>query len=566
MIPVTRLFLLVSLVLGLLGAAPAGAAERVAGGESAWARYKPTGRILVRFKPGASAAGTTRALAAAEARPVDAVPGLRVRVLFPSADGPEAALARLRRDPNVEYAEPERVIRVAAIPNDDYYRSQWGLAKVSAPSGWNISTGSTTVKLAVVDTGVDYNHPDLKYRYAGGYDFYNGDANPMDDNGHGTHVAGIAAASGNNGIGVAGIGWRTKILAVKVLDRYGGGSDATVSKGIVWAADHGAAVINLSLGSPASSRTITEAVEYAQRKGALVVAAAGNYRYDPYTGLYWNPTTWPAALPGVVGVAATTESDADARFSQYGSYVDIAAPGVGILSTLPGNRYGSMDGTSMATPFVAGAAAVVKARFPAYSADQVWTRIRTTARDLGTAGYDQRTGYGRLNLYGALAVPGTVSGAVRDERSGAPLAGAWVGLTGTSRSVRTDANGHYTFPLVPYGARTLLFRRTGYQSASRTVTMPAGGRVVQSPALKRLATLTGYTRDSSGRPIAGATVRFSGLTRTALTNSLGYYSVANFPLGTRTATAGKAGYSSRSRTATFATGATVRLDFALPRE
>jgi subtilisin family serine protease len=514
-----------------------------------------TGRVLVRFKPAVSRQSVTALAGELGATIVDEVPVLRVKVLRPGSAGAGALLERLRRNPNVVYAEPEGVVRAFATPNDPDLGRQWGHANIRSRSGWDISKGSPAVKVALVDTGISSGHVDLVGRYAAGYDFVRHDGTPNDENGHGTHVAGIAAATGNNGTGGVGVGWSTRLLVAKVLGADGSGATATVSEGIVWAADNGASVINLSLGSYDYSQTEADAVKYAQGKGALVVAAAGNEAT--------NYPSYPVALPGVVGVAATDRDDTRAPFSNYGDYVDISAPGVDIYSTWLNNGYEYMSGTSMAAPFVAGAAAVLKAKFPGFTAGQLYDRLRFGADDIGARGKDEYTGYGRLNLFRALAVPGKAYGVVRNAQTGAPIAKAKVSLASTTRYVLTDAYGNYSMAGVPYGSQTLKYTGWGYQPYTNALWMPAGGAVQLNVSLQPSARLSGYVRTGTGAPLPGATVRIEGTARADTTDSTGYYIITNIPLGPHTATASKDGYASVSRSVTFTMGATSKLDFSL---
>ncbi|MBC7227328.1 MAG: peptidase S8 [Thermoflexales bacterium] len=281
-------------------------------------------------------------------------------------------------------------------PNDTYYSSQWGLSKIRAPEAWALSKG-TGVLIAVLDTGTDYNHPDLsgKVRTDIDYDYINGDWDAMDDHGHGTHVSGIAAAATNNSKGVAGLGWEATLLPLKVLDNQGRGSTAELIPAIRDAADKGAKVINMSLGGAAACPSdLQSAVDYAYSRGVLLVAAAGNDGKSQ--------TVFPANCTHVLGVAATTSSDTRAGFSNYGDHVSVAAPGTDIYSTLRGGGYGYMQGTSMATPFVAGLAALVYARFPTYTPDQVASAILDNAQDLGSTGWDMDYGCGRIDAFKAL--------------------------------------------------------------------------------------------------------------------------------------------------------------------
>ncbi|WP_376791875.1 S8 family peptidase [Thermoflexus sp.] len=321
------------------------------------------------------------------------------RVPVPPGQDPEAVAARLRQRPDVEIAEVEREVRIAFTPNDTYYGDQWNLPKIRAPQAWDLVTGTSLVWIAIVDTGVDYTHPDLaSSRLWLGYDFVNQDSDPMDDHGHGTHVAGIAGANTNNGRGVAGVCWGCDLLAVKVLDADGNGWDSEVAGGIRYAADWGViygkrTIINLSLGGPDDSPIIWDAVSYAQSQGALIMAAAGNANTSA--------SFYPAAYPGVIGVSATDQNDQQASFSNYGPYVDIAAPGVNILSTYLAPYYADASGTSMAAPHVAGVAGLVWSSQPTYSANRVCGLLLGTARDLGSAGRDDFYGYGLVDAYAA---------------------------------------------------------------------------------------------------------------------------------------------------------------------
>lgn len=474
----TRWLCILGLLLGTLVWGTAHAASTSAGLTAAGGR---TGRVVVRFKPGAPA---LRTVEDSNARVTDELDRLSVKVLQPSSEGADALIRRLRKSPHVLYAEHEQTRQLFVVPNDQYYTYQYAHKRIGSEPAWNVSKGSTAVKVAVVDSGMDYTHPDLKDRYAGGYDFVNEDASPADDMGHGTHVAGIIAATGNNGVGVTGVGWYTKILAVKALGP-GGGTDADISEAVIWAADNGAAVINMSYGG-AYSRVEEDAVKYAQGKGALMVAAMGN------EGLTGNARSYPAALPGVIGVAATNQSDQRATFSNYGDYVDISAPGVDILSTYPDDAngdtsddYGYLSGTSMASPMVAGAAAVIKAKYPTYTAGKLWDRLKAGANDIGAVGRDQYTGYGRLNLYRSITVPSSISGVVRDAQTGAVLSGVRVGIVNTTRATWTDSAGKYGLNGVTVGSVRLKFSKTGYQTLYKTVTVPAGGNVAVNVSLTR---------------------------------------------------------------------------------
>ncbi|WP_235427239.1 S8 family peptidase [Cohnella kolymensis] len=217
---------------------------------------------------------------------------------------------------------------------------------------------------------------------------------PEDDVGHGTHVAGIIAAEVNNNEGVAGMTWYTKIMPVKVLDSSGSGSTYSVSQGIIWAVDHGAHIINMSLGNYAQASFLHDALKYAHDRGVILIAASGNDNTDR--------PGYPAAYPEVLGVAATDPNGVRAEYSNYGDYIDVAAPGTSIPSTYPGSRYAALSGTSMACPHVAALASLVKAANPNLGNDEVLDLLRKTAKDLGPAGKDNNFGYGEIDVRAAL--------------------------------------------------------------------------------------------------------------------------------------------------------------------
>ena len=297
----------------------------------------------------------------------------------------------LQSDPDVDYVEPDYVANINLEPNDPYYVSyQWHLPKISAPAAWDVTTGQTNVRIAVIDSGVDPSTPDLSGRLLGnGYDFVNFDNDPRDDNGHGTAVAGTAAASGNNGQGVAGVAWGVSILPIKVMGADGNGSYSAIASGINYAATNGARIINLSLGGTSSSRTLQDAVKFAWSKGAVVIAAAGN-----------NGTTnpvYPAAYTECVAVSAINSSDTITSWSSRGSYVDICAPGENIATTGTNGAYVAMSGTSFSSPIVTGVASLAASRNPALNNTNIVALLKSTADDLGTPGADTLYGSGRVN-------------------------------------------------------------------------------------------------------------------------------------------------------------------------
>ncbi|HEX2773485.1 MAG TPA: S8 family peptidase, partial [Micromonosporaceae bacterium] len=355
--------------------------------------------ILVRFKSGASAAAKDRALKGRGATHAGAVRGtgyVEARTKGAAAD----LLRRLRTDSAVADVSLNYRRRVTATPNDEFYTfgDQSYLNTVRLPQAWDRTKGSTSQVVAVVDTGVNGLHPDLQGRTVGGYNAITrvivAAGTNTDDNGHGSMVAGIAAANTNNSIGIAGAAWTGRIMPVKALGSDGTGNDSTVAAGITWAADHGAKVINLSLGGPGDSPVLHDAVRYATGKGALVVVAAGNDGDGT--------PQYPAAYPEVLAVGATDTAGNLTDFSSWGDWIDVAAPGFGMVSTGLNQDYYIADGTSFSAPIASGVAALVRTAFPSLTPAQVIARLRSTARDAGPRGIDPYYGYGVLDAYHAV--------------------------------------------------------------------------------------------------------------------------------------------------------------------
>jgi thermitase len=391
------------LILTLLSVAPWLALNARAEGPEPEAQFVP-GEVLVKFKTDlASAAEEGQVKKKLGLKTVEQIEELGVQRVEVRPGDEEKIVEKLQSDPAVEYAEPNYIVyAVDTNPDDLYfnppYSRQWGLTMIQAPAAWDIVTGTTPVIIAILDTGVDLDHPDFSCpgKLTAGWDYANGDGDPDDDHGHGTHVAGIAAACTDNATGVAGLSWGARIMPLKVLNSSGNGSVSSVANGITHAANNGARVISMSLGGYglASNQTLKGAVDYAYNQGCLLVAAAGNDNTS-------NPL-YPAAYNHVVAVAATDGADGRAYFSNYGSHIDVAAPGVSIYSTLIGS-YGYKNGTSMATPFVSGLAALVWSADLNQSSDAVEGIIKSTAVDRGSPGWDQYFGWGRINA-GAAAL------------------------------------------------------------------------------------------------------------------------------------------------------------------
>jgi len=384
--------------------------------------------VVVKYKPGASLEQQRRVEQRAGAGELmDGVDRLGLRVV---ADGgrPAAVAARLAAEEAVLYAEPNFRVEPMAVPNDAHFSEQWGLhntgqlggaadADVNAPQAWSLAgldafPRSGGAPVAVIDTGVDVDHPDLAGAIAvcaTSRSSKKGDATVKvgrcdDEQGHGTHVAGIVAATANNQVGVAGLAFNSPLIVCKALSKAGG-TVVDVAQCLTFAHDQGAKVINLSLVAPESA-ALAEAAAYAYRdgdaSGSLVVAAVGN---DGIAA-----TRFPAGYESVVSVAATDVADRRAPFSNFNADVELSAPGTRILSTLPGGGYGIDNGTSMAAPLAAAAAALVRGEAPAASAADVRAVLARCATDLGPIGRDDEFGFGRVDVLRALAANGDPRG------------------------------------------------------------------------------------------------------------------------------------------------------------
>ncbi|WP_155369390.1 S8 family serine peptidase [Catellatospora vulcania] len=354
--------------------------------------------VLVKLRSGASTADRDRMLAAIGGKLARTLSNGYLKIT--TAGSADAAITKLGKDPAVATAEYDRVRYLTATPNDTYYGEQYALSTIRMPSAWNLLKSASSVVVAVVDTGVDTGHPDLVGRTVAGYNAVSPGASVADTAGHGTFVSGIIAANTNNSAGVAGVTWNGRVMPIKVFDgEYA--SDSDVAEGITWAVDHGAKVINLSLGGPGGSTVMHTAVKYAVSKGAVVVVSSGNEGNDV--------PQYPAAFPEVISVGATDDSGRLTDFSSFGEHLDIVAPGFDVFSTFPRAAdcnpswcYGWWSGTSFSAPMVSGVAALLKAKNPSWTPAQIIDRLKSTTRDAGPRGFDPYYGAGMLDAYAAL--------------------------------------------------------------------------------------------------------------------------------------------------------------------
>ncbi|MEL7670801.1 S8 family serine peptidase [Methanobacterium sp.] len=347
------------------------------------------------------------------------VKGLQL-VRIPANMSLKDAIAKYKKNSNVIYAEPNYAYAENSIPDDTYYDYQWGLSQVNASEAWNITTGSHKVIIAVIDSGIDLNHPDLKANIwinkgeipgngidddhngyiddVYGWNFISGNSNISDDDGHGTHVAGIIAAAGNNSKGVTGVMWSATIMSLKFLDNEGNGYVDDAVSAIRYATKMGASIISCSWGGSEYSQALKDVID---ASSALVVCAAGNRGCGANDDI---SPVYPACFTSknIISVAATDTSDALASFSDYGlNSVDVAAPGTHICSTLPGSQYGYMQGTSMAVPYVTGLAGLIKSIRPDLTALQIKYTILNNVDYISSLAGKILTG-GRINALKAL--------------------------------------------------------------------------------------------------------------------------------------------------------------------
>jgi thermitase len=359
------------------------------------------GRLLVMPRAGLDDDELARALNAHGARRTQIIDGLGIHVVELPEQANERAVARaLANTRRFKSVELDLVHAPVLLPNDPSYGSQWHHPKMNTPGAWDRSTAAGTV-IAILDSGVDATHPDLAGAMVSGWNTYSNNSDTRDVYGHGTKVAGAAAAIGNNRTGVAGVAFNARIMPMRVTDTSGYAYSSTLAKALSWAADNGARVANMSFANVTTSSTVVSAAQYFRGKGGVVVAAAGNSG-----ALTSNPAT-----DAITSVAATGSTDGRASWSSYGSYVDVSAPGVGIWSTTRGGGYASVSGTSFASPVTAGVYALMigvnRSLAPA-TLDKILT---TTAVDLGGAGWDQYYGWGRVNA-GAAVVKAQQTAAV----------------------------------------------------------------------------------------------------------------------------------------------------------
>jgi hypothetical protein len=389
----TRRYLAAALLA--IGTGAAGMATAATPAHEAHAK----GRILVMPRAGLSDADFGKILGAHGGKARRIGKSRLYIVDLPAGASEQAVAAQLARHPQLKFAEVDRRMSITFTPNDPYLGSEWHTNQIGAPAAWNLAQGAG-VTIAILDTGVDGTHPDLAGQMVAGWDYYDNSANTSDVQGHGTAVAGAAAATINNGVGVASIAGQAKIMPIRVTDPSGNAYASTIAQGITYAADHGARVANISISGVAASSTTLNAAQYMKNLGGLVVVAAGN------DGINENI----AATTTMIPVSATDSNDALTSWSSYGNYIALAAPGLNIWTTQSGGSYWSCWGTSFSSPITAGVVALMMSAKPSLPNTQIESLLYSTAVDLGAPGRDIYYGYGRVNAGAAVqAAASTVS-------------------------------------------------------------------------------------------------------------------------------------------------------------
>lgn len=525
------------------------------------------GRLLVQPKPGLPEKELAKILKAQGAKSIGKIDAINVHVVqLPPNASDEAVAALLAKNPHLKFAERDMIVKADATADDPYFASAWHLPKIGAPAAWDVASGDG-ITIAILDTGVDSTHPDLAGKIVPGWNFYDNNANTSDVYGHGTMVAGSAAAMSNNQIGITGVAIDAKIMPVRISDPAGYGSWSIIASALTWSADNGAKVANISY-SVSGSTTVQSAAQYMKNKGGLVVVSAGNSGAEVIT----------AASNTMLSVSATDSNDVLAGWSSYGAYVDLSAPGVGIWVTTNGGGYGTASGTSFASPVTAAVAAMMFSASPGLTPDNVENLLESTALDLGGAGWDKYYGYGRVDAAaavqaaaaarsldtqpptGSITSPGagsSVKGIVSVNVSATDNVGVTrVELLANDSIVASDITAPYSFSWdsqsVPDGAATLTayaYDAAGNYSSSTVAVTVANGTDTAPPV------------PTIQNPAGGATVKGTVSVAGAATDNVGVAGLALYIDGKRVAssTTSSLNYSWNTRKASSGNH-TLRLD------
>lgn len=445
------------------------------------------GRILIGAKAGLSELDVGKIVA------VHGAKGRRIGhtdlyILDLPGKGSETAIvALLAKNPHLKFAELDQRVAAAFVANDPYAGSAWHLNKIGANFAWDLAQGAG-ITIAILDSGVDGSHPDLNARMVAGWNFYDNNATTTDVFGHGTAVAGAAAATLNNGMGVSGMAGQARIMPVRISDVNGYAYWSTVAQGVSWAADQGARVANISFGGVTGSSAVQSAAQYMKNKGGLVVVAAGNNGIDEAT----------PATATMITVSATDSNDLKTSWSSYGNFVSVAAPGLDIWTTVRGGAYQAWWGTSLASPVVAGVVGLMMSAKPDLSSSQVESLLYSSAVDLGAAGRDPYYGYGRVNA--AAAVQASRAAIAPDTQ--APTASISAPLNGSSVNglVLVDVNAGDNI-----GVSKVELRINGATLATDTIA-PFGFSWDSTKVSNGSNNLIAYAFDAAGNATASSSV------------------------------------------------------------
>lgn len=472
------------------------------------------GRLLVQPRPGLSDQEFAKILTQHGGKSVGRIAAINVHIVqLPPNASEKVVAALLAKNPHIKFAEPDMLVKHGGTANDPYFGNEWHLSKIAAPTAWDSSTGSGVV-IAILDSGVNGNLPDLQGQMVAGWNFYDNNSDTSDVHGHGTAVAGTAAAATNNGTGVASVAGGAKIMPVRIADANAYAYWSTVAQGLSWAADHGARVANISYVGVAGSSTVESAAQYMQNKGGLVAVCAGN------NGIQESIASTSTMIP----VSATDSNDALTSWSSYGNFVDLAAPGSGIWTTSRDGSYQQWSGTSFSSPIVAGTVGLMMAANPALGPSELQKRLLASTKDLGSAGWDMYYGYGRVDS--AAAVLAAKGSATVDTT--APTVAITGPGSGTTVSGLVAVNVNATDNV---GVSRVDLLVNGSKLASDT-TSPYGFSWDSTKVSNGTATLVAYAYDAAGNYSSSSVNVTVGNTTTGTTDTTPpSVSIGNPPAG-----------------------------------
>ena len=440
-----------------------------------------TGYILVKARAGLPASQFKNILKRNKGESVETIGSLKVHLVQVPEHAEQAVVIALSKSPHIEFAELDMAVEANGfIPNDPKYSNAWHLSKIEASTAWDYTTAEG-ITIAILDTGVDSNHPDLLGNMISGWNSADSSNNTSDINGHGTAVAGTAAAAGNNATGVTSIAWNAQIMPIRITNRSDGYAYySDIARGLNWAADNGADVANISFAVTQSS-TVTSAAQNMRSKGGMVVVAGGNDGKD--LGYSDNKN--------IITVSATTSSDSKASWSNYGNFIDVAAPGVSILTTSRGGGYGNWSGTSFASPVTAGVVALIMGANPSLTADEVETVLENSADNIA-GNWHPYYGNGRVNAATAVQMALDMDSAPGDYEAPvvnifSPVGGTTVNGTVLVEVIASDNIGVNQVSLYANGVLIGTDGSSPYQFSWDSTDVSDGS-----------ATLTAYADDNSG--------------------------------------------------------------------